>query len=187
MAVPRNDRWHPWPFFRRLYDAALSRLTWKEVVGIVRSFMKFYLAQTRIRMVNRQPPSISEGVEIAYCGSLLCDTAERGDEKTYENTPMHAKASVLSTSLCWSPTILCPFAANQSYHSVALMARKSNTRYHGHSMVTCQMRKLLVALVWQPAGTATSSVHLQQMWVVCLCLSDCRQNTLLAGFPLRLM
>ena len=80
MAVPRNDRWHPWPFFRRLYDAALSRLTWKEVVGSVRSFMKFYLAQTRIRMVNRQPPSISEGVEIAYCGSLLCDTAERGDD-----------------------------------------------------------------------------------------------------------
>ncbi len=24
VASPRNDRWHPWPFFRRLYDAAVS-------------------------------------------------------------------------------------------------------------------------------------------------------------------
>lgn len=66
MAVPRNDRWHPWPFFRRLYDAALSRLTWKEVVGIVRSFMKFYLAQTRIRMAK--PPPFLKGLRLHTVG-----------------------------------------------------------------------------------------------------------------------
>ena len=25
-AILRNDRWHPWPFFRRLFDAAVSTL-----------------------------------------------------------------------------------------------------------------------------------------------------------------
>ena len=123
-AVPvRNDRWHPWPFFRRLYDAALSRLTWKKVVGTVRSFMKFYLAQTRIRIASPLNFWVEMmGLRLHTVGWYF--VIRQKDEKTYENTPMHAKALVLSTSLCWSPTILCPFAANQSYHSVTLMVRK---------------------------------------------------------------